>query len=286
MAYRGDIISTIADKELSQALREGLEAVSGRRIAESASNPMTESASPVLYHFLTPERFGDIVRHNRFTPSAAEENHNGEGNRYMSFSRTGSFREGYPVLLQSDCGYGSDWGVVRLTLDGDLMNRYSTFKVGNGRGKPMTRHSMKFHPFDWANHDYGPDFGDEYDIGDRVDNGKEWMMKSDGSFDVTLPYDYPDETMRTVPDTEGHPYSQAEDRMVTTAPFIPDASRFIRRADIVLILGNFREDNREDRMHFLDCLAGCGMKRKIHVYTSVKDCEHGRNEKPWDILAD
>ena len=28
---------------------------------------------------------------------------------------------------------------------------------------------MKFQPFDWANHDYGPDFGDEYDIEDRVD---------------------------------------------------------------------------------------------------------------------
>ena len=94
---------------------------------------LLESATPVLFHFLSPERFEDIALYNKFTPSTAEENHNGKGNRYMSFSRTGSFREGYPVLLQSDCGYGSDWGVVRLTLDGDLMNRYSTFKVGNGR---------------------------------------------------------------------------------------------------------------------------------------------------------
>ena len=247
---------------------------------------LLESATPVLFHFLSPERFEDIALYNKFTPSTAEENHNGKGNRYMSFSRTGSFREGYPVLLQSDCGYGSDWGVVRLTLDGDLMNRYSTFKVGNGRGRPKTRHSMKFQPFDWANHDYGPDFGDEYDIEDRVDNGKEWMMKSEGSFDVTLPYDDSDETMRTVFDNEGHPYSQAEDRMVTTAPAIPNVSRFIKRVDIVLVLGNFREDNEDDRLHFLDCLLGSNLKRKIHIYTSVKDCEHGRNEKPWNILAE
>ena len=145
---------------------------------------------------------------------------------------------------------------------------------------------MKFQPFDWANHDYGPDFGDEYDIEDRVDNGKEWMMKSEGSFDVTLPYDDTDETMRTVYDNEGHPYSQAEDRMVTTAPSIPNVSRFIKRVDIVLILGNFREDNEDDRLHFLDCLLGSKLKRKIHIYTSVKDCEHGRNEKPWNILAE
>ena len=247
---------------------------------------LMESATPVLFHFLSPERFEDIALYNKFTPSTAEENHNGKGNRYMSFSRTGSFREGYPVLLQSDCGSGSDWGVVRLTLDGDLMNRYSTFKVGNGRGKPKTRHSMKFQPFDWANHDYGPDFGDECDIEDRVDNGKEWMMKSEGSFDVTLPYDDSDETMRTVFDNEGHPYSQAEDRMVTTAPAIPNVSRFIKRVDIVLVLGNFREDNEDDRLHFLDCLLGSNMKRKIYVYTSVKDCEHGRNEKPWNILVE
>ena len=53
-----------------------------------------------------------------------------------------------------------------------------------------------------------------------------------------------------------------------------------------MILGNFREDNEDDRLHFLDCLLGSNLKRKIHVYTSVKDCEHGRNEKPWNILAE
>jgi hypothetical protein len=259
--------------EMSVPLVEGLEA-------------LIESATPVLFHFLSPERFEDIALYNKFTPSTDEENHNGKGNRYMSFSRTGSFREGFPILLQSDCGYGSDWGIVRLTLDGDLMNRYSTFKVGNGRGKPKTRHSMKFQPFDWANHDYGPDFGYEYDIDDRIDNGKEWMMKSTGSFDVTLPYEDPTETMCTVYDNEGHPYSQAEDRMVTTAPSIPNVSRFIKRVDIVLILGNFREDNEDDRLHFLDCLLDSNLKRKIHIYTSVKDCELGRNEKNWNILAE
>jgi len=259
--------------EMSVPLVEGLEA-------------LIESATPVLFHFLSPERFEDIALYNKFTPSTDEENHNGKGNRYMSFSRTGSFREGFPILLQSDCGYGSDWGIVRLTLDGDLMNRYSTFKVGNGRGKPKTRHSMKFQPFDWANHDYGTDFGYEYDIDDRIDNGKEWMMKSTGSFDVTLPYEDPSETMCTVYDNDGHPYSQAEDRMVTTAPSIPNVSRFIKRVDIVLILGNFREDNEDDRLHFLDCLLDSNLNRKIHIYTSVKDCELGRNEKNWNILAE
>jgi hypothetical protein len=75
-------------------------------------------------------------------------------------------------------------------------------------------------------------------------------------------------------------------KMVTTAPSIPNVSRFIKRVDIVLVLGNFREDNEDDRLHFLDCLLDSKLKRKIHIYTSVKDCEHGLNEKPWNILAE
>ena len=245
---------------------------------------MMESASSVLYHFMAPDNFGILAEENRFTPSEDEQNLNGQGMRYMSFSRTGSFREGFPILLQSDCGYGADWGVVRLTLDGDLLNRYNTFKVGQGRGKPKVRHNMKFKPFDWSYHDYGPNFGDEYDIDERIDNGKEWMMKSTGSFDVSIPYDDSTDPMSRVYDNEGHPYSQAEDRMVTTASIIPNASRFIKCVDIIVNLSNFRDDNANDRQILFDCIKNSNLKRKIHIYTSVRDCEHRRDERNLSIL--
>lgn len=206
----------------------------------------------------------------------------------MSFSRTGSFREGYPVLLQASDGCGAEWGVVRLTLDGDLLNRYSTFKVGHGKGNPKTRHSMKFRPFDWAHNKYGDDFGDEYGIDEKISTGKEWMMASDAQFDVAIPYDDMRTSSTEVLDKYGHPYAQSEDRMTTDAAKIPEVNRFIKSVDIILNFENFFASNEDDREFLFDEIMNNtnGYKRKIHLYACARDCELRRNELKPSVLMD
>jgi len=253
-----------------------------------AVSALYESASSVLYHFCTPYTFCQIASSNEFIPANTEQDINGDGVNFMSFSRTGSFREGYPVLLQASDGCGAKWGVVRLTLDGDLLNRYSTFKVGHGKGKPKTRHSMKFQPFDWAHNKYGDDFGEEYDIDETISSGKEWMMASDAQFDVAIPYDDMREPSAEVPDRYGHPYSQAEDRMTTDAVKIPGVNRFIKSVDIILNLENFDADNEDERDILLDEILSNphGFKSKIHLYSCARDCELRRNEMKPSVLLD
>lgn len=46
-------------------------------------------------------------------------------------------------MYSEDEGCGDDWCAIRLTINGDLMNRHSNFKVD---GK---QYNMKFKPFDY-----------------------------------------------------------------------------------------------------------------------------------------
>lgn len=114
-----------------------------------------ERASGKLYHFIEFINFYHLVKTNCFTPTDWEKEYN-NGKNSMSFSRTGSFHEGFPVLMYSeDEGRGDDWCAIRLTINGDLMNRCSNFKVD---GK---QYNMKFKPFDYmykAGNDGGADF--------------------------------------------------------------------------------------------------------------------------------
>lgn len=262
--------------------------------ASSAYSALFESATSILYHFLTPTKLAHILNYNKFTTSPNEQNIIGEGNRYISFSRTGSFREGFPILLQTTGGLCDDslhdsWGIARLTIDGDRLNRFANVSVGHGRGKPKTKHSMRVRPFDWAHEFYkGGSMGDlVWNDGEHEpENGKEWMLQSNDIYSADLPVDTMHDVWSEHEDRYAHPYSQAEDRLITTAEEIPNASKLILKIDIILSLENFSKDNREARKYLYDSIARCNMKNKIRIFPSVHDFEAYRrinfsNNTPW-----
>jgi len=246
-----------------------------------ACSALYEAATGVLYHFATPERFLQIAETNSFTPSDVETDLNGEGVRSISFSRTKSFREGFPVLMHSyEFPKGSDWCAIRLTMDGDAMNRYSTFKV-NGE-----RRNYKIRPFDWAYNNYGTDFGENFDISDRVDTGKEWMLKSDAVNKTYYPmYNYGDGGLSVdFSDKESHPYAQAEDRLTTTSDTIPGADRLIRHVDIVVDPAKFSKQNFPLRKRLYKVCTEGRLKGRISLFLSVHMSELNQKSCPPGVL--
>ena len=226
-----------------------------------------EGASSILYHFLAFDEFAHIINTDCFTPSGAESDwYNGQNT--MSFTRTKSFREGWPALFFSgEEGKSDTWCAIRLTLDGDLMNTKSNFK---NDGK---QYNMSVKPFDWSYKDMNngdPDwFIDNYGV--YAQNGKEWMMKSGDKTTNLL-------TGEEVNDKKAHPFSQAEDRLTTYANKIPNATSFILRVDILLIPDEFNDGNIDKREEMYRILTESNVKDKMYVYLSLNDLERGVNE--------
>ena len=248
-------------------------------VNESVERILKESASSRLYHFLSFEMFEKMVETDCFTPTNFESAwHNGKNT--MSFSRTKSFREGWPVIMYSAYdGKGDDWCFIRLTLDGDLFNRKSNFKIGN------KRYNFSVKPFDWAYKDMNDgdisSFKDNYHV-DSVRNGKEWMMQSNERTDVYSPINWGSKSdpyyACSISDKQGHPYSQAEDRLTTYADKIPNASQYIIRVDVLLLPYNFSKYNYEERVSFYNIAKSSQLSDKIHVYGKMRDLEIGDNE--------
>lgn len=239
----------------------------------SESKVITEGSS-LLYHFLNFDRFKSVVETNMFTPTSFEKGWFG-GKNSISLSRTKNFREGWPVIMYSgDDGKGDDWCAIRLTIDGDLINRKPNFKY-NGK-----QYNMSTKAFDWAYKEFGD--GDPYDFSDNTgvfaNNGKEWMERSDGYTTSYLPIDYngDDEYYNGVCDKQGHPYSQAEDRLTTYADKIPNANQYILSVDIVLLPHNFNDDNMNERIELCKICENSFLKGKIHIYRSERDLMLGR----------
>ena len=243
---------------------------------ESVEKILKESASSKLYHFINFDSFENIAGTNSFTPSDAESVwHNGKST--MSFSRTKSFREGWPIIMYSGYeGKGDNWCAIRLTIDGDLFNRKPNFK-NNGK-----RYNISVKPFDWAYKDM--DNGNPYSFADNyggifAHNGKEWMMQSDGSMENYLPINYGKKSQNDykfgASDRQGHPYSQAEDRLTTYAKSIPNASQFITRVDILLMPYAFNNYNSEDRERLYGIITNSCLSDKIHVYDKMRNLELG-----------
>jgi hypothetical protein len=250
-----------------------------RIVKESVNRILKENASSKLYHFLNFDRFENIVKTDSFTPTNFESKwHNGKNT--MSFSRTKSFREGWPVIMYSgDDGKGDAWCAIRLTIDGDLINRKPNFKID---GK---QYNMAVKPFDWAYKDM--DNGDPYSFGDNyggifAQNGKEWMMKSDDYTSSYIPINWGKKSKQTyvdrIGDKQGHPYSQAEDRLTTNAKSIPNACQFIMRVDILLLPYNFSKYDYEDRVSLYNIITNSQLSNKIHVYDKMRNLELGGYE--------
>ena len=250
-----------------------------RIVKESVSKMLKENASSDLYHFLNFDRFEDIVKTNSFTPANFEAQwHNGKNT--ISFSRTKSFREGWPVIMYSgDDGKGDGWCAIRLTIDGDLMNRKPNFKVD---GK---QYNMGVKPFDWAYKDMNN--GDPYSFADNyggifAQNGKEWMMQSNDYTSSYLPINWGKKTKNNytngISDKQGHPYSQSEDRLTTNANIIPNANQYIKRVDLLLLPYNFSNYDYEDRVKLYNIITNSQFSNKIHVYDKMRNLELGGYE--------
>lgn len=98
------------------------------------------------------------------------------------------------------------------------------------------------------------------------------MMKSDGYTASYLP------TNHEIPDPQGHPYSQAEDRLTTYASKIPNAERYVDRVDILLLTRNFSDYNYNDRLEMYKLITSSVFSNKIHVYTDMKQLERRGEE--------
>lgn len=254
-------------------------------VKESVKMILTERASNLLYHFLSFDRFEEMVNTDSFTPSSSEYIWH-DGKNTMSFSRTKSFREGWPTIMYSGLdGKGDDWCAIRLTIDGDLINRKPNFKVD---GK---QYNMSVEPFDWAYKQYNN--GDPYEFADELggifaQNGKEWMMQSNDYTETYLPINYGKKTRPNyttgIGDKQGHPYSQAEDRLTTYASKIPNASQYILRVDILLLPYNFNEENIEEREILYNIITSSQLSDKIHIYDKLRHLELGGHEVNSKIL--
>lgn len=249
-------------------------------IKESVIGVLKESASNLLYHFLSFDRFKNLVKTNSFTPTDFEKKWH-DGKNTMSFSRTRSFREGWPVVMYSgEDGKGDEWCAIRLTIDGDLINRKPNFKV-NGK-----QYNMFVKPFDWAYKEHNN--GDPYTFADEhngifAKNGKEWMMQSDDYTSSYLPINYGKNSDKLgyvdgIGHKQGHPHSQAEDMLTTYANVIPNASQYILRVDILLLPYNFTEDNLEDRLNLCELIKDSKLRDRIHVYDKMRNLELRGNE--------
>ena len=186
---------------------------------------LKEAATSLLYHFLTPENLLSLLRRNSFKLSTEEQQYNGDGRYFLSLTRNKNFKEGYPVIMMSGENHAVfDNLVCRLTIDGDALNTFANFKYRN------KQHNLSVKPFDFANRDLkGEDYMDD------SDNGKEWMMKSNDGYGTPLGY---------MDDKTHHPYSQAEDRLTSDTPYLPNADKFITCIEIYAI--NAPIANQED----------------------------------------
>ena len=110
-------------------------------------------------------------------------------------------------------------------------------------------------------------------------------MQSDAHTNGYLPIVYgKDGFVNSISDKQGHPYSQAEDRLTTNKKSIPNALNYITRIDILLLPYNFNDVNKECRVELAQILNIPQIKQRAHVYTKMKDLELETNEIPQPYL--
>lgn len=117
-------------------------------IAETVSKSLLiESASPIVWHFTTPEAMVEILESDSFILSCADElgkqqNMNLTGYRekspyYFSTTRSKNSHDGFSKMLKKK----SSIGCVRIQLDGEKLNHNYHAKAGNFHGKDNQKYS-------------------------------------------------------------------------------------------------------------------------------------------------
>lgn len=242
--------------------------------------PLMESATSTLYHFLNSDRLLSIIRNNRFTPNNSEHEYIGEGNRFMSFSRTGSLDEGFATLYASaDDGKSDEWCLIRLTIDGDRFNTHPNYHTGNGKARRL--HNMTVKPFDWTTNEIRKgEFEYMNPTGADSSKGMQLAASDKDHTDTIIPV--PDNAYL---DRYSHPFVQAEDRLITDGEYIPGALDFIKRIDILILPYAFKESNLDDRKEFVNAIDSFEWAKRIHVYASKKSFDRKENEVPHWIIG-
>lgn len=229
---------------------------------------LKEAATSLLYHFLTPEYLLSLLNRNSFKLSKDEQSYNGKGRYFLSLTRNRNFKEGYPVIMMSGENHAViDNLVCRLTIDGEALNTFVNFKF---HGK---QHNAKTEPFDFANKDLK---GEDYMNGSE--NGKEWMLKSDDGFCTPIGY---------MDDKSHHPYSQAEDRLTSDVPYLPNADKFITCIEIYAIntpLANQEDDRKENAC--LRKIISMAKQRNIPIFLYNSSSAFNYSKKGASISMD
>lgn len=241
---------------------------------------LTESATPILYHVLSSDRLLSIIKNNQFTPNNSEHEYIGEGNRFMSFSRTRGLDEGFATLYaSSEDGKSDDWCLIRLTIDGDRFNTHPNFHTG--QGKSRRQHHLQVKPFDWTTHE--------------IQKGEfEYMNPTgaDSSKGMQLAADDGDRTSTILPvrdnvylDRYSHPFVQSEDRLISDGEYIPNAIEFIKRIDILILPYAFNETNFDERKIFVDAIKSQPWLQRVHVYASKESFDRNDSEIPYWVIG-
>lgn len=262
-------------------------------VLESVRIILSETATSVLYHYLNLEHLEELLKNNRFRTSEPEttldiDNNgevkyiDGENLRYLSLTRNGNPFEGFPIIKYGEFGDGETSCICRITIDGDALNKYCNFKDSNGK-----QQNFKVKPIDWAYND-----GGSVEAGYPRD-GKNWMMQSDDmtgndNYHYDKMYSKLDKTIYREPvytmaysDTYHHPYSQAEDRLTTTAEYIPNANKYIKCIDIY-IRKNRKIDYIQDEISELKPVLGNIKKLAkqrgipVNIYSNLKKMRKDR----------
>ena len=240
-------------------------------VNECIRKVIVEGASSILYHWINIEYLYDILKSNRFKTCEPEMNSasyydnrndgyiDGKDQRFISLTRNGNPSEGYPILKYGEFGDGEISCMCRITIDGDLLTKYCNFYDEEGK-----RHNIKVRPMDWAHDD-----GISYEHG--ATNGKTWMMYSNSeTYDNNYAYDNMgssnDIHLNYYSDKYHHPYSQAEDRLTTTAKYIPNANRYIKRIDIYFRNGEEYEEELKEVAKYINGIKRLSKKLSIPLY--------------------
>ena len=176
---------------------------------------LTEGATPLLYHFCSIESLQKMLQEDKMWLNGNEASYNGSYDNFASFTRNKNSKQGYPYMQSRYSGGGgtsynpgSAWMMCRIEFDGNVMNTYNQFKDDQKQS-----YHFKVKPFDYI-------YNLNKEEGESNLNGKEEHMSY-------LNTDADEELYR-------QPFSQAEDRLVSDADYIPNIKKYINRVDILI----------------------------------------------------
>ena len=235
-------------------------------LIESINKVLNEGASPLLYHYCSLESLEKMLSSNHLFLSDHEQEYNGKGMNYMSLTRNRNSVQGYPYM-QSQYSYGggthynsgSNYLYCRLEIDGNTLNTYNNIKDKNNK-----RHNIKIKPFDYLYNEFGDTNGpsDAY-----------WSEDEEERYH--------------------QPFSQAEDRLTSSASEIPHMDKYVKSIDVFIdikaLVNTLLNDPRDVSSYYEEIkqLNDLCHNYKINIYTKRSSFDLGnKRDINNDIVND